>query len=62
MLIAMTGLHGAGKSYFASNIPAKYGFKVYNKKEIIKFLCKKKRGETIGDNGIKKNLIKMLIV
>ena len=44
MLIAMTGLHGAGKSYFASNIPAKYGFKVYNKKEIIKFLCKKKTG------------------
>lgn len=44
MLIAMTGLHGAGKSYFVSNIPAKYGFKVYNKKEIIKFLCKKKTG------------------
>ena len=44
MFIAITGLHGAGKSYFANNIPVKYGFKIYNKKEIIKYLCKKKTG------------------
>ena len=44
MLIALTGLHGAGKSYFAGKIPAKYGFSIYNKKDIIKFICKKQTG------------------
>ena len=24
MLVALTGLHGAGKSYFANNIPIKF--------------------------------------
>lgn len=32
MLIALTGLHGAGKSYFANNIIAKYGFNICSKK------------------------------
>ena len=44
MLIALTGLHGAGKSYFACNIPVKYGFNIYNKKDIIKSICKKQTG------------------
>jgi cytidylate kinase len=41
MLIAITGLHGSGKSYFANNIPIKFGFKVFNKKQIIEYICKK---------------------
>lgn len=44
MLIALTGLHASGKSYFANNIPVKFGFKVYNKKEIVKYICKEKTG------------------
>lgn len=44
MLIALTGLHAARKTYFSSNIPPKYGFFVYNKKEIIKFICKESTG------------------
>ena len=40
MLIALTGLHGVGKSYFANNILAKYGFKIYNKKELLPYICK----------------------
>lgn len=39
MLIALTGLHASGKSYFASNIPQKFGFKVYDKKNIVKEIC-----------------------
>ena len=46
MLIALTGLHGAGKTYFASNVPIKFGFKVYNKKEIIQYICKEKTGRS----------------
>ena len=44
MLIALTGLHASGKSYFANNIPVKYGFKVYNKKEVVKYICKEETG------------------
>jgi len=44
MLIALTGLHAAGKTYFSSNIPPKYGFLVYSKKDIIKLLCKESTG------------------
>lgn len=44
MLLAFTGLHSAGKSYFVSNVPEEYGFKVYNKKEIVKQLCKEQTG------------------
>ncbi len=32
MLIGITGLHGAGKSYFCNTIPPKFGFKVFSKK------------------------------
>lgn len=35
MFIGITGLHGAGKSYFSHNIPTKYGFLVYYKNDII---------------------------
>lgn len=41
MFIAITGLHAAGKSYFVNNIPVKYGFNVYNKKDIIKYVCER---------------------
>lgn len=44
MLIALTGLHASGKSYFANNIPVKFGFKIYNKKEIVKYICKESTG------------------
>lgn len=44
MLIALTGLHAAGKSYFANNIPTKFGFKVYNKKEIVRYICEEENG------------------
>lgn len=35
MLIAITGLHGSGKSYFSHCIPPKYGFEVFYKNDII---------------------------
>lgn len=44
MIIALTGLHSAGKSYFTQNIPGKYGFKVFSKKKIIEDLCKEETG------------------
>lgn len=44
MIIALTGLHSAGKSYFTQNIPQKYGFKVFSKKKIIEDLCKEETG------------------
>lgn len=40
MLIALTGLHGAGKTYFANNVPHKFGFEVFNKKEIVEKIYK----------------------
>lgn len=40
MLIALTGLHAAGKSFFASNIPHKFGFEVINKKELVEYICR----------------------
>lgn len=39
MLVGLTGLHGSGKSYFANNIPSKFGFKVYSKKDLIPYIC-----------------------
>lgn len=41
MLICLSGLHGAGKSYFSfqSGIPQKQGFKVFNKKDVVRNLC-----------------------
>lgn len=44
MLIALTGLHAAGKSFFASNIPHKFGFEVINKKELVEYICKEETG------------------
>lgn len=41
MFIAITGLHASGKSYFIHNIPEVYGFEVYDKKDIVKKLCRK---------------------
>lgn len=39
MIIALTGLHCAGKSYFLDNIPEKNGFKVFKKNELIEEMC-----------------------
>ena len=47
MLVALTGLHAAGKSYFTNNIPPELGFEVYDKKDIVKQLCE--------EEGIKNN-------
>lgn len=40
MIIALTGLHSAGKSFFTKQVPEKHGFKVINKKELVAQLCK----------------------
>ena len=42
MFIALTGLHSAGKSYFANNIIAKYGFDICSKKELVHYICNEK--------------------
>lgn len=44
MLIALTGLHAAGKSHFTHTIPEKFGFSVYNKKEVIVTICQNETG------------------
>ena len=46
MLICFTGLHAAGKSYFVNKVPQMFGFKVYDKKEIVKSLYYKETGKT----------------
>lgn len=40
ILLAITGLHAAGKSYMLQRVPKEFGFNVMNKKEIIADLCK----------------------
>ncbi|MEI3391463.1 MAG: hypothetical protein V8R30_07635 [Clostridia bacterium] len=42
MLIGITGLHGAGKSYFCNTIPPKFGFKVFSKKQELARIYKAK--------------------
>ena len=44
MLIALTGLHSAGKSYLANNIMAKYGFEICSKKDLVRYICEEKTG------------------
>ena len=44
MLIGITGLHGAGKSYFCNTIPPKFGFKVFSKKQELARIYKAKTG------------------
>lgn len=44
MLIGITGLHGAGKSYFSNAIPPKFGFKVFSKKQKLAEIYKAKTG------------------
>ena len=42
IIIGLTGLHRAGKSFFRnSQIPQLYGYNTVNKKELIINLCKK---------------------
>ena len=43
-VLGITGLHAAGKSYMLERIPQKFGFTVYNKKEIIADLCEHATG------------------
>lgn len=40
MIIALTGLHASGKSYFAKTIAEKYGFEVIYKNDLIAKICK----------------------
>lgn len=42
MFIALTGLHSAGKSYLANSIMSKYGFHIYSKKDVVRFICKER--------------------
>ena len=50
MFIALTGLHSAGKSYLSNSIMSKYGFHIYSKKDVVRFICKEKTGrEDWGD-------------
>lgn len=44
MLIGITGLHGAGKSYFCDTIPSEFGFKVFSKKKQLQNIYKLKTG------------------
>lgn len=44
MLVGITGLHGAGKSYFCNTIPPKFGFKVFSKKQELAKIYKNKTG------------------
>ncbi len=44
MLLAFTGLHSAGKSYIVNNIPQLYGFKVFDKKAVVRNICKSMTG------------------
>lgn len=45
MLIGLTGLHGAGKSYFCDTIPPEFGFKVFTKKKELAKVYKSKTGK-----------------
>lgn len=45
MLIGITGLHGAGKSYFCDTIPSEFGFKVFSKKKQLQNIYKLKTGK-----------------
>ena len=42
MFVALTGLHSAGKSYLANSIMSKYGFHIYSKKDVVRFICKER--------------------
>ena len=44
ILLGITGLHAAGKSYMLQHVPQEFGFKVYNKKEIIADICEQMTG------------------
>ena len=45
MLICFTGLHAAGKSYFVNTYLPMFGFKVYDKKQIVKDLYYNETGK-----------------
>ena len=44
-ILGITGLHAAGKSYMLERIPKEFGFKVYNKKEVIADICEMITGD-----------------
>lgn len=45
ILLGITGLHAAGKSYMLQRVPKKFGFTVYNKKEVIADICEMITGD-----------------
>lgn len=44
MIIGITGLHGAGKTYFCNTIPQNFGFRVFSKKQELEKIYKRKTG------------------
>lgn len=44
-LLAITGLHAAGKSFMLERVPKKFGYDVYNKKEVIADICEAVTGK-----------------
>lgn len=54
MLIGITGLHGAGKSFFCNTIPPKFGFKVFSKKKELAKIYKIKTGRDDWENWYRK--------
>lgn len=54
MLIGITGLHGAGKSYFCNTIPTKFGFKVFSKKQELERIYRTKTGKSDWTNWYRK--------
>lgn len=50
MFIALTGLHSVGKSYLANSIMSKYGFHIYSKKDVVRFICKERAGREDWDD------------
>jgi len=45
ILLGITGLHAAGKSYMLQRVPKEFGFTVYNKKEVIADICELVTGD-----------------
>ena len=54
MLIGITGLHGAGKSYFCNTISPEFGFKVFSKKQELAKIYKTKTGRDDWENWYRK--------
>lgn len=54
MLIGITGLHGAEKSYFCNTMSPEFGFKVFSKKQELAKIYKTKTGRDDWENWYRK--------